>query len=44
VAILISKELKNDLNIVDNYFTTVIGNVLLKGKNKEIEIFTIAQL
>lgn len=44
VSILISEKLKNDLNIIDNYSTTAIGNVLLKGKNKGIEIFTIAQL
>ena len=44
VSILISEKLKNDLNIIDNYATTAIGNVLLKGKNTGIEIFTIAQL
>lgn len=44
VSILISEKLKNDLNIIDHYSTTAIGNVLLKGKNKGIEIFTITQL
>ncbi len=44
VSILISEKLKNDLDILDDYSTTAIGNILLKGKNKETKIFTIAQL
>ncbi len=43
VALLISKKLKEDLNIDSNYSAKSIGNVLLKGKNAELSVFTIFQ-
>jgi adenylate cyclase len=41
VPILISEDLKHDLNFKDTYRTASMGNVLLKGKHSAIEIFTV---
>lgn len=43
VAVLISEELKEDLQVDSEYSTRSIGNVLLKGKNKELNVFAISQ-
>ena len=43
VAVLISEELKEDLRIDPKYSIKSIGNLLLKGKKKELTIFTIFQ-
>jgi adenylate cyclase len=43
VAVLISEELKEDLQVDSKYSTRSIGNVLLKGKNKELNVFAIFQ-
>ena len=44
VEILISKKLKEDLNTDNKYKTQEIGSVLLKGKKKEVSIFTLSPL
>lgn len=41
VAILISEELKEDLEVTPKYLAKSIGNVLLKGKKKELNVFTL---
>ena len=43
VAVLISEELKEELEEDSNFSTRSIGNVLLKGKNKEMNVFAIFQ-
>lgn len=44
VPVLISEELKEDLQIDSNYTTASIGNLLLKGKKKALNVFTIAPI
>lgn len=44
VPVLISEELKEDLQIDANYYTVSIGNLLLKGKKKALNVFTIAPI
>jgi adenylate cyclase len=44
VPVLISEELLNDLIITSNFTSKFLGKVLLKGKQKEINIYTIDQL
>ncbi|MGK0379003.1 MAG: adenylate cyclase [Patiriisocius sp.] len=41
VPILISESLLNNLDIEPNFTSEFIGNILLKGKEKEISIHTI---
>ena len=41
VAILISEKLKNDLNLDGGYKVIALGSVLLKGKLKEVDIYTL---
>lgn len=43
VPLLLSEELKNDLMVNGRYSTKSIGNLLLKGKKKELNVFTIFQ-
>ncbi len=43
VPVLLSEELKNDLMVNGRYSTKSIGNLLLKGKKKELNVFTISQ-
>ncbi len=43
VAILLSEELKENLEVTPSYSTKSIGNLLLKGKKKELNVFTIFQ-
>jgi adenylate cyclase len=43
VAFLISEELKEDLPVDSKYSTKSIGNLLLKGKKEELNVFTILQ-
>lgn len=44
VAVLISEELKDALQIDNEYSTRSIGNLLLKGKKEELNVFTIFQV
>lgn len=44
VAVLISEELKEDLQDDQKYSTKSIGNLLLKGKKEELNVFTIFQV
>ncbi|RKN81172.1 adenylate/guanylate cyclase domain-containing protein [Ulvibacterium marinum] len=43
VTVLISEELKENLPVDSKYSTKSIGNLLLKGKKKELNVFTILQ-
>ncbi len=43
VTVLISEELKEDLPADSKYSTKSIGNLLLKGKKEELNVFTILQ-
>lgn len=43
VTLLISEELKKNLPVDSKYSTKSIGNLLLKGKKKELNVFTILQ-
>ena len=44
VSILISEVLKGDLQLDAKYATSSIGNVLLKGKNKALNVFAVSQV
>ena len=43
VPILISEKLKDDLQETSSYDMKHIGNVLLKGKNTAVNIFTLSE-
>ena len=44
VPVLISEKLLDDLKMENKYFTKLIGNILLKGKEDKVNLYTISEM